>query len=340
MAVISVLMPCYNVASTIDEAISSLVAQTYTNFELVLVDDGSTDATPAHLADWAQRDQRIQVLQLRHVGIIAALNAGLEASHSEYIARMDADDRSTSKRLEQQVALLDSHAEFALVSGLVRGFSEHHLGREFEAYIHWLNSLHTDQDIKYSMFVQSPLAHPSVAYRRDWIERVGRYQDHGWAEDYDLWVRLFLAGASFGKVPEVLLEWRDHPHRLTHTDGRYSNTSDLRLKAYYLANGPLAACSEVVIWGESHLAHALGEQLMDNGCPLSGCVISRPFQSGEPASKIPVINPEQLKRKLYSGQPPIVLVAENDHEIREQIIRQLELIPLHEGIGWWVVASS
>jgi len=335
MPAISVLIPCYNVATTVDEAISSLVQQTFPDFEVVLVDDGSTDGTLNRLQDWTRHDQRIKILPRPHAGIIAALNAGLEACGSDIIARMDADDRSTPNRLKRQVELLGAHPQLTLVSSLVKGFPEGGLGAEFQAYIKWLNTLLTDEDIKGGMFLQSPLAHPSVAYRRSWVERVGAYQDHGWAEDYDLWLRLYLAGARFGKIQEILLEWRDHPHRLTHTDGRYSKQSDLRLKAFYLTHGPLANCKEIVIWGTSPDAHQLGQQLINLGCPLSAYVGSEPVL--HPGQVAPLISPVELFDKINPGQPPILLVAENDPVRRAYISQQLASKHLRQGINWWLV---
>jgi hypothetical protein len=83
------------------------------------------------------------------------------------------------------------------------------------------------------MFVQNPLVHSSAVFRQEWGERVKWYQYHGWAADYDLWVRSYLAGAAFGKIDEILLEWRDHPQRLTRTDRAYSPSNNLSLNAHY-----------------------------------------------------------------------------------------------------------
>jgi glycosyltransferase involved in cell wall biosynthesis len=337
MPAISVLMPCYNVASTVDEAIHSLVAQSLPDFEAVLVDDGSTDDTLNRLKAWADHDQRIRVLRRHHQGIIAALKTGLEACRSEYIARMDADDLSNPQRLSWQVRMLTQHPEYSVISSLVRGFPADNLGNEFKDYIDWLNTLLTNEDIKLNMFRQSPLAHPSVAYRREWVLRVGGYQDHGWAEDYDLWVRLFLAGANFCKIPEVLLEWRDHPQRLTHTDGRYSKRSDLQLKAHYLAEGPLVGCEEIAIWGTGTYAQQLGEQLIQLGCPLSGYVTTQTVQEEQLNHMAPIIRCSEFYPKLRSSNLPMVLVAENDPTARADAIQKLTSTPSQQGINWWVV---
>ncbi len=337
MPAISILIPCYNAATTVDEALSSLAGQTLTDFEVLLVDDGSTDGTLDRLQDWNRRDPRFRVLSRPHAGIIPTLNAGLESCRSDIIARMDADDRCAPYRMKCQVDLLNKDPEIVVVSSLVKGFPEDELGIEFKAYIDWLNTLLTDDDIKDGMFLQSPLAHPSVAYRRAWVEQVGGYQDRGWAEDYDLWLRLYLAGANFSKIPEVLLEWRDHPRRLTHTDGRYSKHSDLRLKAHYLTQGPLSGCREVIIWGTGTDAYQLGTQLRNLGCPVSAFVLSQPDQHSPPGHATPMLFPVEVLERLRSDNLPIVLVVENDPLLRALIAQQLESTRLHQGIDWWVV---
>ena len=337
MPAISILIPCYNAATTVDEALSSLAGQTLTDFEVLLVDDGSTDGTLDRLQDWSRRDPRFRVFSRPHAGIISALNAGLESCRSDFIARMDADDRSAPHRLRRQVDLLNEHPEIVVISSLVKGFPEDALGIEFRAYIDWLNTLLTDEDIKRGIFLQSPLAHPSVAYQRLWVEQVGGYQDRGWAEDYDLWLRLYLAGANFGKVPEVLLEWRDHPRRLIHTDGRYSKHSDLCLKAYYLAHGPLSSSREVIIWGTGADAYQLSAQLHSLGCMVSAYVVSQRDRLSRPDQTAPILSPVEVLERLRSEKRPIVLVVENDPLRRALIAQQLETLRLYQGIDWWLV---
>ncbi|HEY45351.1 MAG TPA: glycosyltransferase family 2 protein, partial [Anaerolineae bacterium] len=112
---VSVLMPCFNAADTVDEALDSLLNQTRPDFEIVAVDDGSTDATGERLADWAKLDPRVSVLSIPHGGIIEALNAGINACNAPFIARMDADDCAHPERLEKQIAFLEAHPHVAVV---------------------------------------------------------------------------------------------------------------------------------------------------------------------------------------------------------------------------------
>jgi glycosyltransferase involved in cell wall biosynthesis len=330
-------MPCYNVSPTVDEALSSLVAQSLTDFEVVAVDDGSTDGTLIRLQDWANRDPRIKILALPHQGIIPALNTGLGACGSELIARMDADDRSLSNRLSTQVEMLDSHPKIAVIGSLVNGFPIGHIGDDFHTYIQWINSMVTDIEIKRGMFIQNPFAHPSVAYRRAWIDRVGGYQDHGWAEDYDLWLRLYLSGAQFGKVRQVLLDWRDHPRRLTHTDEYYSMESNFSLKAHYLMCGPLSNRDGVFIWGTGEPSKRLGEKLVQSGCPMVAFVSTNSQITTLAIQSVPIITPEILVERLHRYHHPAVLVDENEANARAMVSEYLKSTGMQEMQDWWAV---
>jgi len=338
MPAVSVLMPCYNAAATITEALESLSNQTFSEFEIIAVDDGSTDNTLAILQTWAARDTRLRVLSRPHEGIITALNAGLEACRARYVARMDADDICHPKRLERQVAILDAHPEVALVSCLVEGFPKEDLREGFRIYIDWQNSLVGDEDIRREMFVESPLAHPSVTFRKTLVEALGGYQEHGWAEDYDLWLRLYLQGARFAKIPEVLVSWREYPERLTRSDGRYSVENFLRAKAYYLARGPLSGREAVIIWGAGMMGRRLSKQLERQQAPLVAFIDVDPKKIGRTRRGLPILAPEELVERWERYANPVVLAAVGARGARALIRERLNGFGLREGQDWWGVA--
>ena len=141
--VVSVLMPCFNAQGTVDDAVDSILKQSFGNFELIAVDDGSTDQTANQLRDWAGKDPRVRILSLSHAGIIEALNAGLVACRAELIARMDADDHAHPERLARQVDYLTEHSEIAVVSSYVEAFPSDQVQEGFRRYVEWLNSLDT-----------------------------------------------------------------------------------------------------------------------------------------------------------------------------------------------------
>jgi len=338
MPSVSVLMPCFNAATTLDEALNSLVTQSFLDFEIIAVNDGSSDSTPMILSDWALKDRRIKVLDQPHHGILVALNTGIQACAGPYIARMDADDRCHPKRLEHQFSFLESHPEVAVVGCLVAGFPDNEVRRGFQIYLTWLNSLVSDTDIRREIFIESPLAHPSVMMRKDWLVKVGGYLEKGWPEDYDLWLRLYLVGARFSKIPEVLLYWREFPQRLTRSDSRYSLENFLRAKAYYLAKGPLLNCEAVIIWGAGMTGRRLSKHLMREGVSLAAFVDIDPKKIGGTLRNLPVLAPEDLPNWLNQYAEPKVLAAVGARGARQLIRQRLNVIGLQEGQNWWGVA--
>jgi glycosyltransferase involved in cell wall biosynthesis len=335
---ISVLMPCYNAADTLEEALNSLACQTLSDFEVVVVDDGSEDDTPEVLARWTRSDTRFRFLSTPHLGIVSALNAGIRLCHAPLIARMDADDRCHPQRLELQATYLQARPEAALVACRVKGFPSEQVRQGLDTYLEWQNSLLDDEDIRREIFVESPLAHPSVMLRREWLERAGGYQDHGWAEDYDLWLRLYLSGARFAKLPDVLLEWREHPDRLTRMDGRYSLENFLRLKAYYLALGPCAGRDAVILWGAGMTGRRLSKHLLRKGVPLVAFVDIDPRKIGKTCRGLPILCYQELAGwwKRYSN--PVILAAVGARGARSLIRQRLSALGYSEGQDWWCVA--
>jgi cellulose synthase/poly-beta-1,6-N-acetylglucosamine synthase-like glycosyltransferase len=202
----------------------------------------------------------------------------------------------------------------------------------------WQNSLITNEDIRKEIFVESPFAHPTVTLRREWIERVGGYQEHGWAEDYDLWLRLYLAGAQFAKLPEVLLAWREHPARLTRTDGRYSLENFLRAKAFYLARGPLVDRDAVIIWGAGMTGRRLSKHLVRQELPLVAFIDIDPKKIGRTKRGLPVLPPEELPVWWGRYQNPALLAAVGARRARSLIRARLTKIGMIEGKDWWGVA--
>ncbi|MBU1660366.1 MAG: glycosyltransferase [Chloroflexi bacterium] len=338
MPAVSVFMPCYNTAETLTETLDSLSRQTFSDFEVIAVDDGSTDSTLATLRDWAEGDARFRVLSRPHGGVIAAANAGLEACRAPYVARMDADDRAHPQRLAQQVTFLDAHPGVAAVSSLVRAFPENQVREGFRIYIQWLNSLVTDADIRREIFVESPLPNPSVTMRADWMKRMGGYQELGWPEDYDLWLRMYLAGARFAKIPEVLLEWREHPNRITRTDSRYSLENFIRAKAHYLARGPLAGRDALIVWGAGMMGRRLSKQLQRQNVHLVVFVDIDPKKIGRTRRGLPIIPPKDLPVWWARYENPVVLAAVGARGARQLIRGRLNAMGLCEGVDWWGAA--
>ena len=335
---VSILLPCYNASSTLEETLTSLAAQSYSNFEVICVDDGSTDDTSAILDAWGGRDARFVVLKKGHGGVVNAANLGLEFCRAEIIVRMDADDRCHPDRVALQRAYLLDHPEVAVVSSLVKGFPDDQIGEGFNLYYQWLNSLISHEDISREIFVESPIANPSAAYRKSMVRDLGGYQDHGWPEDYDLWLRLYLAGARFEKIPQVLLEWREHPDRLTHLDSRYSVENFLRAKAHYLAKGPARNRDGVFVWGAGMTGRRLSKHLVREGLPLVAFVDVDPKKIGGTRRGKPILSSQELLGQWGKYGNPILLTAVRARKAGPLIRASLAELKLVEGVDWWAAA--
>jgi glycosyltransferase involved in cell wall biosynthesis len=335
---VSVLIPCRDAASTLDEALASIVSQTMSDFEVVVVDDGSTDGSSEMLDAWAGRDSRLRRVRIEPGGILAALNAGRAECRAPVIARMDADDIAEPERLQQQLALLRKRPDLTAVGSLVMGYPPDQLAEGFRVYIEWLNRLTEPEAIARELFIESPLVHSSMMIRREWLDRVGGYQEHGWAEDYDLWLRLHLAGARFAKVPAMLLRWRDQPQRLTRTDPRYSVENFLRAKSHYLLQGPLCGRDALILWGAGQMGRRLAKHLYRAGAPLKAFIDIDPRKIGRERRGCPILAPEALPGLWRQHRNPVLLACVGSRGARELIRQQLQAVGLREGTDWWAAA--
>ncbi|MEA5090190.1 glycosyltransferase family 2 protein [Solidesulfovibrio sp.] len=271
---VSVVMPVRNAAATLPAALESLFAQTAPDFEIVAVDDGSDDggATRAVLEGYAARDARLRVLARDRGGIVAALNAGIAAARGRYIARMDADDVCRPERLARQAASLDAHPEIGLVSCLAAFGGDPGKARGYCAHLDWANGLRDPEAIRFGIFRESPLPHPSVMFRAELPGRHGGYRQGPFPEDYELWLRWLDAGVAMAKVPEPLLVWNDPPGRLSRTDARYDTEAFFRVKAGYLARlleriNPHHP--NVLVAGAGRITRRRAEHLLDHGVAIT-----------------------------------------------------------------------
>ena len=335
---VSVLVPAYNAAGTIEESLLTILAQSLTDIEIIAVNDGSTDATGTILDRLAVRDGRLQPRHIEHTGLIGALNHGLNLCQGEYVARFDADDRAAPTRLEKQIAFLDLNSEIDAVGCQIRCFPDNLVAEGFRVYEAWINSLITPEEIAREIYIESPLVHPTVTIRRKILMEIGGYEEHGWPEDYDLWLRLHTAGARFAKIPEVLHEWRESEDRLTRTDSRYSVENFIRAKVHYLMRGPLKHRKQTIIWGAGQMGRRISKHLLRGGAELVAFVDIDPKKIGNTRRGVPIISPDDLPGVAAGVDRPWVLVAVPSRGARSLIRENLNHLGWEEGSDYICVA--
>jgi glycosyltransferase involved in cell wall biosynthesis len=303
---ISVLLPVWNAATTLPACLASLRRQTATDWECVIVDDGSSDGSLAIARACAARDPRLRVLALPHQGLVAALNAGLAQCRGHLIARMDADDVMHRERLAAQAEALAASPALAAVGCHTRLFPSHRLGAGMRAYARWLRSIDSPERVREEAFVECPVAHPTLMLRSERLREL-RYRDRGWPEDYDLVLRLLEGGAQIGVVARRLLSWRHAPGRLSRNDARYSQAGFTACKADFLARGFLAGGERYGLWGYGGTGRALARALRGHGKRPRVIVELHPRRIGKTIQGARVISPGQLDRDL--GIPLVVSVS-------------------------------
>ena len=333
---LSVLLPVHNAEPFLERCLTSLWRQTLVDLEVVAVDDGSTDRSPQALSEHQQQDRRLRVIRQPHRGVVAALNRGLDECRSPIVARMDADDVAHPRRLQAQLETLEARPDIGVVSCLVRIFPASRIAGGYREYERWINNLGRHDEMARERFVESPVAHPSVAMRRHLLAQAGGYRDCGWPEDYDLWLRLFESGVRFTKVPQILHFWMDRPGRLSRIDNRYDKDAFLRCKAHYLACGPLAGRERLVVWGAGRTGRRLMRFLRDEGVTAAAVVDIDPAKIGRTISGAPVIDPRGLPPILEQGT--VVVAAVASRGARELIRERLLSFGLAEGRSFWCAA--
>ena len=222
---VSILMPVYNVAPYLREAMDSILAQTFQDFELIVLDDCSPDNS-AEILDTYTDERIVRYRGEKNMGLSNVLNVGMQLARGEFIARMDSDDLSTHERLAVQVAYLEAHPEVDLCSCGMQLF-----GAKQET---WVRETYVE-DVKITALFHSPILHASSMWRREAFERVGlRFlQEMVPAEDYDMWTRAMAAGLRLVNIPQVMYLYRIHPSQAT-TQTDKTARKDREVKSNYL----------------------------------------------------------------------------------------------------------
>jgi glycosyltransferase involved in cell wall biosynthesis len=243
-------MPAYNAGKYIAEAIESVLQQTFTDFKLLIIDDGSTDDTAEIIRSFS--DKRIRLIRQSHHGIAAALNKGLSNATSEYIARFDADDICFPGRLMQQVAFLDEHPDVIIIGSDAEYISEDG-GHLFD----FKSIGNSHEQIIQKIHSYCPFIHSSVMYRKEQIIKAGGYSIHAHSfEDYLLWIQLLKLG-KFANLPQQLIKVRFNPASVT-IDERWRGRFFRKMKRDIISKGTITESEG------SHLLNIIKSQDFQN----------------------------------------------------------------------------
>lgn len=240
---ISVLMPVYNGGTFLSQAIDSILAQSFADFEFLILDDGSTDATPAALAYYAGRDKRIRIISRPNRGLVASLNELLALARGEFIARMDADDIALPERFAWQVEFLNRHPEVVCVGGACMMIDG--AGRYLTTLFHPLSDEHIQTA---GLAGHTPISHPTAMIRRRELEAIGGYDTaYSVAQDLDLWLRLGERG-KLANLPVPVLKYRLHDKSLSEQAADRQREAQRRACEAAWRRRGIGGCFEGAVW--------------------------------------------------------------------------------------------
>jgi glycosyltransferase involved in cell wall biosynthesis len=260
---VSILIPVRNGEQFLTECMDSILYQTYTDWEVIIVNDHSTDSTLAMLEQYAVQDSRIKVENNRGKGIIPALQLAYSKSSGDFVTRMDADDRMSSHKIELMVSKLQEKGEGFVAVGLVEYFSEEGIGEGYFYYQEWLNRL-TLSEINFNeIYKECVIPSPSWMMHTTDFEKMGGFDAELYPEDYELAFRMLKYEMKIASIPEIIHFWRDYQTRTSRTDSNYSDNFFLPLKMNYFFEIHRDEKRPIQLWGAGKKGKELATYLVD-----------------------------------------------------------------------------
>ena len=318
---VSIFIPFKNTSAFLPECINSILAQNYTNWEAVFIDDSSKDDSYKTVKQFAEKDERIHLYKNEGSGIIEALRMAFRLSSGDYVTRMDSDDIMTPDRLEVMLNSLLKHGKKHLAVGQVKYFRTDGVSDGYARYERWINQL-TETGNNYSeIYKECVIPSPCWLLHRDDFIACEGFEPNRYPEDYDLTFRFYRANYECIPCDKILLHWRDYSTRTSRTHEHYAQNYFLDIKTHYFLELDYDKSRPLTIWGAGAKGKTVAKLLLKNKVPFYW-ICDNPKKIGKHIYDQELLNFDyltQLKRPQS-----IVTVANEDaqHEIRAYFKKQ------------------
>jgi len=319
-------MPVKNAGLYLEDCIISIQSQTESNWELIAVNDGSTDNSEDILNWFRAVDERILYLNNKGTGIIDALKCGYELSHGNLIHRMDADDLMVPEKLALLKSKLQQQGEGTVATGKVKYFAAEGVNEGYLNYENWLNNLCEMNTHWKELFKECVIASPNwLLYRSD-FEKCGAFNSEIYPEDYDLVFRMYEAGLKVAAVDAVTHLWRDHEERSSRNDENYAAYTFFEIKLRYFIRLKYNSSRPLMVWGAGKKGKDLAKKLQTLNVPFTW-VSNNPKKHGKEIYDQLMESFESIATK----DSPQIIITVALKNAKSEIIEFLEKLNLEEG---------
>jgi len=325
---ISILTPFRNAEPYFTVCLDSILAQTYTDWELLLINDFSTDNSLAVANEYAKKDNRIKVLGNTNAGLIHALRLGYAAINGRFITRMDADDiMPVSKLSNLRVQLLNAGTGNVAI-GLVKYFSADGLKAGYQYYEKWLNELTSSEQSYSQIYKECVIPSPNFLIHKEDFEMIGGFTPDVYPEDYDLAFRMYANGIKVTSCKEITHLWRDHQARSTRTQEHYNPLNFIPLKVKHFVEIDYDSNKTLVIWGAAKKGKLIARELIKKQIPFDW-VCENVQRFGHNVYDV-IIKDAKQEQNYKSKQ---VIIAVSNREEQKLILKYLEECHSEKGSG-------
>lgn len=316
---ISILMPAKNAEKHLKDCLNSIINQEFKDWELIVINDNSTDETETLLKEYVANEKRISYYNNSGSGIIAALKLAYSKCSGDFITRMDADDIMPFDKLLLMSEAISKNPN-ALITGFVKYIADDKLYDGYLAYETWLNQLVLDQNHYKEIYKECVIPSPCWLVSRTTFEACGAFRSEIYPEDYDLSFRFYKNNIPIVGILEVLHIWRDHSTRASRNDSNYSDNAFLDIKTHYFLELDYDKYSMLILWGAGTKAKKIAQILIERNIPFKwACNNSKKIGHNIYGQILEDISLVFEANKTYQS---IITIANKDEQI--QIKKELE----------------
>ena len=325
---VSIIIPFKNTAHYLPECLDSIVNQSYTDWEVLAVNDNSTDESYELLTSYSNKDERIKVFQNKGSGIIPALQTGYAKSNGAFVTRMDSDDIMRPNRLEVMVNSLHETGPGYIAVGQVKYFSDRGISNGYERYEEWLNGLTSTGNNFDEIYKECVIPSPCWMVHREDFEKCEGFKPQRYPEDYDLTFRFYEQGFKIIPCDPVLHMWRDYDTRTSRTHEHYAQNYFLDITLHYFLKLNHDRTRPLVVWGAGFKGKKIAKGLKKQGLEFVW-LCDNPKKIGKSIYGKELVHFEALQN-LNNPQSIITVANENAQKEIRRYFSELEQSPMQD----------